>query len=164
MSQTAYSLNMPAFAHEGALADAGENDVVSALAEIAIPFGKFVKRGTDKENQVLLPGAAIDVTTLANVAGVALHDQAREQVASGTPGYVLKEAVSVLRKGRFVAKAEQLCVAGDPVFVRFVAGGEGVGSFGNTAGTSERALLAQAVWTKGAAAAGLGVIEINLPA
>lgn len=163
MSQTSFSVNIPAFAHEGQLADAGENDVVSGLAEGAIPFGKFVKRGTDKDNQVALPGASGDITALTAVAGVALHDQAREQV-SGTAQYADKAAVSVMKKGRFVAKAEQTCVAGDPVYVRYAAGGLGVGSFGNTAGTSERALLAQAVWVKGAAANALGVIEINLPA
>lgn len=163
MSQTSYSLNIPAYAQEGALADAAENDVRTGLAEIAIPFGKFCIRGTDKDNQVLLPGLATDITALTSVAGFALHDQAREQVSSGTPGYPLKAAVSILLKGKMVALAEQTCVAGDPVFVRYAAGGSGVGSVGNTAGTSERALLAGARWAKGAAAGQLGVIEVNMP-
>lgn len=164
MSQTSFSNSISAYVQEGALADSAENEVRTGLAEIAIPFGKFCIRGTDPENQVKLPGLSTDITALTSVAGPAVHDQAREQVSSGTPGYALKEAVSILTKGKMVALAEETCVAGDPVYVRYVAGGSGVGSFGKTAGTSERALLAGARWVKGASAAALGVIEFNMPA
>lgn len=167
MSQTSFSNSIPAYSFEGQLADAGYTEKVSGLAEVAIPLGKFVIRGTDKDNQVKLPALSTDITALTSVAGVALHDQAREGGAAGAvaaPVAAIGSAISVLKKGRVVVLAEQTCVAGDPVYVRYAAGGSGVGSFGNSAGTSERALLAQAVWVKGASAAGLGVIEVNLPA
>lgn len=167
MSQTSFSNSIPAYSFEGQLADAGNSEKVSGLAEVAIPLGKFLIRGTDKDNQVKLPGLATDITALTSVAGVSLHDQAREGGPAGAVAGAIAaigSAVSVLKKGRVVVLAEETCVAGDPVFVRYAAGGSGVGSFGKTAGSTERALLAQAVWVKGATAAGLGVIEINLPA
>ena len=165
MSQTSVSLYSQAFLVEGQLADSGNKEVVSGLAEsTAIPMGKYVRRGTDADNQVKLPGAAVDVTTVANVGGIVLADQAREQNPSAATTIPVGGACSVLRKGRVAVKTEETVAAGAAVYVRYAAGGNGVGSFGGTAGTSERAVLAGAIWAKGASAGAFGVIEINLPA
>lgn len=161
MSQTAYSLYSQAYGYEGQLADLMENDVVTALAEVAIPFGKMVVRGADKVNGGILPTASTDITVAANLLGIALHDQAREQT-SGTSQYAIASAVSCGRKVRAVVKVEQAVVAGEAVFVRYAAGGLGQGSFGNTAGTSERAALASAVYQSSAAINGFAVVELNI--
>ena len=161
MSQTSFSVNSPAFSFEGQLADSGENDVVSALAEEAIPFGKFTVRGTDPANQCLLPTLSTDITSKLRHMGLALHDQARE-VTTGTAQYPIASAVSCMKRGRAVVKVEESVVAGDGVYVRYAAGGLGLGSFRASAGTSEAALLADAVYLSAASANCFAVVEFNL--
>jgi hypothetical protein len=161
MSQTSFSVNSASYMFEGQLADSGENDVVTALAEEAIPFGKFMVRGTDPAVQGKLPTTATGITSKLNHMGVALHDQAREGV-SGTGTYAIKDAVSALKRGRMVVKVEEAVVAGDDVYVRYAAGGLGLGSFRTSDPGSAAALLANAVYMSAASANGFAVVEFNL--
>lgn len=160
MSQTSYAEQAIAFA--GMKADAGDDDVLSRLAEVAIPFGKLVILGTDKDRQCKLPGASGDVTTAGLQLGVSLQSHAMEQNSASPAQYDVKDAVSVMHKGRVYVKVEEDVTASDPVFVRYAAGGDGVGSFGKTAGTSERAALSKARYLKAALAGGLAVVELDL--
>jgi len=160
MSQTSYSVNQAA-GKEGMLYDVGNKDAISCIAEEAIPFGKLVVRGT-ADNGAVLPAASGDVTTAQKVLGMAMFDMAKEQDANGAVAYANKDAVSVLRKGRAWVKVEEAVTPASSVYVRYAAGGNGVGSFGDTAGTSERAALAGAKYLTSASADGLALIEFNL--
>lgn len=160
MSQTSFSINMSAYGYEGQLADAGFTDKISASAEVAVPMGKLVVRGTDPAKQGKLPTAAGDIV-VAKILGVSLHDQAREQKpANSAIQYEIKDSMSLLRSGRIVVKVEETVVAGDVPSVRHAAGGLGIGSFAKTA-DANRAALPNAVYVQGASANGLAVVEIS---
>ena len=161
MSQTSYSLTQ-AIGREGQLADAGDNDVYSFVnPAVALPFGKLaVANGTD--GQVKLPTAADDITTAKLIAGVVLASQNMESDGSALADYPVGSVVPCLRKGRVIVQVEEAVTNGSDVFVRYAAGGNGLGSFGDTAGTSERAQLAGARYLTSAAANGLAVLEINV--
>lgn len=165
MSQTSYAVNMSE-GKNGSLYDAGDNDVVSVitpLTGVAIPYGRLVvQNGT--EGQGKLPVLAADITTAQNVLGFALSSQNIESDASGDPEYPVGSVVPVLRKGRAYVKVEEDVTVASVVYVRYAAGGNGLGCFGDTAGTSEKAILAGARYVKGASANGLAVVEFNLPA
>lgn len=162
MSQLSYSRLQAQVAYEGQKADAGFDDVITAIAEGAVPFGKLVVRGTDADKQGKLPGASADVTTVTSVLGIALHAHDREQDSSVAADYKDKEAMSVLRQGRCWVKVEEAVTVGSTVHVRYAAGGNGVGAFGDTTGTSERAPLARARYMTDAAANGFALIEVKL--
>lgn len=166
MSQTAYSINMSE-GKNGSLADSGDNDILSVInpvGGVALPYGRLaVSNGT--EGQAKLPTVATDITTAANVRGVVLGQQNIESDASGDPEHPVGSVVSVLRKGRVYVKVEEAVTDGSDVYVRFAAGGNGLGSFGDTAGAGpDRAILAGARYVKGAAANGLAIVDFNLPA
>lgn len=161
MSQTSYSLNQPV-AKEGMLYDAGENDVLSFNNPVdAIAFGKFVVRSTG-DDECKLPAASADITDVTKALGLALSSQTVEQSALGVAQWDAKSQVPVLKKGRAWVKVEETVTVGSTVHVRYAAGGNGVGSFGDTTGTSERAPLAGAKYLTGASANGLAVVEFNL--
>lgn len=165
MSQTSYSVNMSE-GKNGALYDCGDNDVMSYVVPTtgaAVGYGKLVVRnGT--EGQCKLPAASTDVTVKENVLGFALAQQNIESDSSGDPEHPVGSVIPVLRKGRAYVKVEETVTEASEVYVRYAAGGNGVGAFGDTAGTSERALLDGARYVKGASANGLAVVEFNLPA
>jgi hypothetical protein len=163
MSQTAYSINM-AEGKVGALADAGDNDIMSYIAPAAHPFGTLaVRNGT--EGQCKLPALAADITTKENVLGLVLAQQAMESTSAASPQHPAGSVVPVLRKGRAYVKVDEAVAEGSAVFVRFAAGGEGPGFFGDTAGAGpDRAALDGARYVKGAAAGALAIVEVNFPA
>lgn len=162
MSQTSYSVDQAA-AVAGLLGDSGYHDVLSGIASVAMGFGLAVLKGSG-DADLALPGASGDV---AKVKGVTVH-QHMEQSLAGVAQYAQKSAVSVLHKGRIWVQVEESVVPGDAVFVRYAAGGNGVGSFGKTAGTSERAQLSdgsmgsKAKYLTTASANGLALLEVSL--
>lgn len=161
MSQTSYSQSM-AVAKEGMLADIGDNDVVSFNnPAVAVPFGKFVVRSTG-DDECKLPVASTDITVVTSALGMALAVQSIEQDSSGVAQYVAKSQVNVLKKGRAWVKVEEAVTVASTVHVRYAAGGNGLGSFGDTTGTSERAPLAGAKYLTAAGANELALIEFNL--
>jgi len=162
MSQLSYSRLQAKVAYEGQKADAGFDDVITGIAEGAVPFGKLVVRGTDADKQGKLPAASGDVTTATSVLGVALHSHDREQTAAAGAAYADKEAMSLLRQGRCWVKVEEAVTVASVVHVRYAAGGNGVGSFGDTTGTSERAPLAGAKYLSDAGANEFALLEVKL--
>lgn len=160
MSQTSYSIAQSA-AKNGQLADIGIKDVISKInLALALKFGTLGVRGAS-EGLCTSPAAAGDVTDEKKVLGVVLCTQDLESSLTGDPQYPIQSAVPLLRKGRVWVKTEETATVASDVFVRYAAGGNGVGSFGVSAGTSERAALANAKVTVGAAANGLMQIEVN---
>lgn len=167
MSQTSFSINIPAYSYEGQIADSGFTDKLTGLAEAVIPFGKLVCRSTisdesAKGNYICrLPAASSDVAA-KQVLGVAIIDQAREQLAGqvGLAQYPIKAACSLMRRGRIVVKVEEAVVAGDNVSIRVDTAGLGAGSFCKTVDAA-RIALTRAVYMNAAGINGLAVVEIN---
>lgn len=117
MSQTAVTdQGLP---EDGMKADLVDDYVVSKVAEGALPFGRYVNVGTDKDKQAKLPAAATDITTVGNNVGVVLHSHAMESSLTESPRYPDKALASVVRKGTVYVKPEQAVSPSDSVFVRF---------------------------------------------
>lgn len=162
MSQTSYSIDQSALV-AGQLADASMVECDSAVNSLTeVPFGKLVVAGAS-EGLGKLPTATGDVTTKGLVLGVSVKSHAMESTPSGDPKYVLGSVMSCLKKGRIAVKVEEAVAVGDPVVVRFAAGGDGLGSFAKTAGAAHAALDG-AKWVKGASIGGLAVLEVNFVA
>ena len=136
-----------------------------------VPFGVFVCRDTDeptatqKNNKAHLPTLTTDVTGNKRL-GLTVMTQAIEQAnpVSGNVGYAIRSAMSILRKGQMVVYSEQAVNPGDQVFARFVAGAtEQLGALRKDADTADAVAIPPAFWTTYLSAAGLAVVEINLP-
>ena len=148
MSQLSYSLKQP-IARAGLIADSTTpKEVLSYVAEGAIPFGASVALGTDTERQVALLDT--DLTFL----GVAAHDHGRETQRDANPASVQdKEMVNVLTKGAIWVTIEVAAVVGGdvahylPASGNFTKAGEigvstaPVGTFRTDAGVGELAIL-----------------------
>lgn len=104
MQSTISQYGAPAFA--GLLDGIGPRNVRSYSAEGAVGLARPVMLGTNPEEQCK------HATSGAVAIGFAIHDQAREQDASGVVQYAAKETVSVLTQGRFWAKTSDAVVAG----------------------------------------------------
>lgn len=135
----------------GMKADLGRDFVSSYAAEGAIKIGRFVSLGTDKEEQVLVPALAADITDIKAKRGVALHSHAMESVKDGLdPQYADKATVSVMEEGGVYVEVEEAVTPASDVFVRFAAGGGGteLGIFRTDADTATAAALAGARFRK----------------
>lgn len=160
MSQLAYTEQGELLA--GMKADSGFDDILSGLAEGAVPFGRLVSVGTDKERQVLLPASALSITDKKLLRGVAIHTHAVESELGGSnpPGYKDEQAVSYMREGRVAVEVEEAVTPDDDVFVNFQNGDEG--KFRTDAGGGDAAELANARWVKGTSGAGIAILEVRL--
>ena len=150
MSQESYGEQSRAIV--GMKADLGRDFVSSYAAEGAIKYGRFCSLGTDKEEQVILPVLAADITSIKSKRGVALQSHARENVQDGLdPQYADKETVSVLEEGGVYVEVEEAVTADSDVYVRFAdgtLGGNEKGIFRTDADTASAALLANARFRK----------------
>ena len=173
MSQTSYSINIPAVSYPGQLADDSQvKDVLSAAAfAAAINYG--VLAVTDETNTLgfdqlacRVPSASTDITVVGAQLGVVLADQARAQIpAVALAQYPQFAQVSCLRQGRVWVNAETAMTDGANPFIRFATGtGTVLGSFRNSADTATAAQLAagQAVVRGTTSGAGFAVIELDL--
>ncbi len=107
-AQTTYTIDQVRF-FNGALVDLNENEIVSAAVEEGegIPFGRVVARGTNPENQVLLPAAD-------SFYGIAIRDIAQEPETIGADAqYDFEDVVSILRTGYIALTCPSGCVPGD---------------------------------------------------
>lgn len=104
---------------------------------------------------VTVPSAAGDVTGTIGV-GFILRADNRIDAVTLSAGKVF----DVLETGRIWVKVEEAVAFGDPVFIRYAAGGNGKGSARKSAGTSEAAQLAGARFISAAGANGLAVVEM----
>lgn len=137
MSQTNY--NEQSDAQIGIVSDSSAHVVDSYTGEGAIPFGRFVARGTKPVIQCKLPAAAADVT--GNKAlGIAIRTQAIEIPLNSTadPEYPDNSAISVVSFGRVWVETESAATdTTKEVYVRHTAAGalNKLGGFAAAAGT-----------------------------
>lgn len=148
---------------DGMLADMGPKEVISRAAEGAVPFGKFVVLGTDKDNQAKLPAASGDIVA-QKVLGVSLHDHARESQNDGlAAGYLTKESMSILKKGMVYVTAEEAVTPSDTVYVRHTVNGAlTVGSVRKDADTDKAVALAGLRFMSSAGAGELVKLSVDL--
>lgn len=161
--QLSYSASMPV-GYPGMIADTntGSRHIVSCVnPSVAIPVGRCVARGTD-DDHVKLPTTSAEVTA---ARGIAVQDWLSEITVSDVQTYPVKSAVGVMRQGRIWVTVEEAVNDGDDVFVRFAsgAGGTGLGAFRKSADTATAVALPSAKYVTTAAAAGLAIVEINMP-
>ena len=137
MSQTNY--NEQDKTGIGLLADLTNHVIDSFTAEVAIPYGRFVIRGTDKVKQCKLPAAAADVGIKVRL-GVAITTQFIEVPANSmaAPTYKINDSVNVLNWGRVWVEAETDTIdTTKDVYVRHAVAGalNKLGVFADAAGT-----------------------------
>jgi hypothetical protein len=140
----------------------GSNTTATVLVEQGqeLGFGKFVcmdERSSD-DQAVRLPRQSSDVTGLRG-KGVTIADNYAKVANSGA--FKANVEVPVMRKGHILVKVEEAVSKGDQPYVRYAAGGNGVGSFRKSTGSTEAAALPSAVYLTAADADGLAVLEIN---
>lgn len=148
MSQTSY--NEQGVAQIGMIADSSLRNVDSFIGEGAIPYGRFVVRGTDDEKQCKLPAAATDITDAKKNLGIALSTQEMEIPLNSTadPQYPDKRAISTMSFGRVWVETESATTDVDQdVYVRHAVAGalNKLGGFAAAAGTG-LAKLENAKW------------------
>ena len=161
--QTSYSINQAA-AQGGGLYDMGPNDIVSAVDPTeVVPYGVALCRGV-ADSECKLPSSSGDV---AKIIGVSVLSHTNEQaLGTNISNYPMGKDIPLLRKGRMWVKVEESVTAGSPVFVRFAsgAGGSQLGAFRTSADTASAAQVMGAVFAGSAAAGGVAIVELNLPA
>lgn len=138
--------------------DTGFGDTTSYSAEGAIPFGSFVKLGTNKERQVLAPTTAVGQAAL--LVGVAMATASVEQAYPSTgaaAAYAATESVSMLKDGRIWVQTNDAVVAG--AVANFVLANGTVTDEAVTTGIEAFTQLTVKFIT-GTTAAGLAVVEI----
>lgn len=138
--------------------DTGFGDTMSYSAEGAIPFGSFVKLGTDKGRQVLAPTTAVGQAAL--LVGVAMATASVEQAYPSTgaaAAYAATESVSMLKDGRIWVQTNDAVVAG--AVANFVLANGTVTDEAVTTGIEAFTQLTVKFIT-GTTAAGLAVVEI----
>jgi len=139
------------------------NQIANAAA---IGFGIVVSRDQMDDQKARLPIAAADITDAKIALGFTVMTQAIEQNygSAGSSGYVLESAMSVMRKGRIYVQTEDAVADGGSVYVRHVAGaGETLGSVRSDADGSDADILPGAAFRKTTSAAGISIVELNLP-
>lgn len=159
----------PSVAYEGLIFGSGASDragyIVSETAGISP--GRFVAQGSS-DGTCILPAASTDITGNAAL-GVAVFDPTLPTnwpASSYTVQYHAGQACQVLRKGRIWVYAEEAVTPASSVYVRYASGSLGtvLGRFGDSGtDTSTRALLPNARFCTSTTAAGLVLLEINLP-
>jgi hypothetical protein len=129
-----------------------------------LPFGVFVV--TDplaslQGKQCRLPRLTGEITAGTGL-GIVIADTSMEYNAGGYPD---KTAVPILRKGSFFFKTESTIAEGGAIFCRFAdpTADYGLGSLRHDADTADAVAIPTAVCTRGAAAGGIAIGQINLP-
>lgn len=142
----------------GMLYDSGFRDHMSYSAQGAIPFGSFVKLGTNKERQVQAPTTAAGQAAL--LIGIASANASVEQAYpsnGAAAAYADTESVSVLKDGRIWVQTNDAVVAG--AVANFVLANGTVTDEAVGAGIEAFTQLTVKFIT-GTTAAGLAVVEI----
>lgn len=121
-------------------------ETVLVVQDQGLPFAKFVcmdERSTE-DRAVRLPRLSTDVTTQRGVGVVICENYTR--VSDGSPAETAPahSMVGLLEVGRIWVHVEEAVSKGDDAYVRYAAGGSGLGSFRKSTGTSEAAALPRA--------------------
>lgn len=139
-----------------------ETVLVAQSQSLGFGLGVCKDERSTRDDAVRAPRQSTDVTG-GRFLGVTVADFAQVPPAGATvASFAANHMIPVLRKGQVYVSVEQSVVPGDPVYCRYAAGGT-LGAFGNTAGTSERALVPGAVYRSTAAISGVAVMELNAP-
>lgn len=142
----------------GLIYDSGFHDTMSYSAEGVVPFGSFVKLGTNKERQVLVGTTAAGQAAL--LVGVAAASYSAEQPYPATgagPAYAITETVSVFKDGRIWVRTNDAVVAGS--VANYVLANGTVTD--EAVATGVEAFTQMTVkFVTGTTAAGLAVVEI----
>jgi len=153
--QTSYSQTMTV-AVAGMPGDARDHVVESFAAETAaIPFGRAVIAGSDKDKQVKTPSGAGGV-----FRGVSMREQAQEQNSSGTVAVAVGDTVNVLRRGLVWVDTAGAVVQDAPAF--FVVSGGSAGKFDDL-DDSTTDPVPTGVFRSATSGAALALLELNLP-
>jgi hypothetical protein len=154
---TQQELGVPGMPYDSA------KDVVTRVSTDAgeIPFGVALVRGAT-DNAAKMPAAAAD-----KFVGIAVFSQEYEPSKDlGTTGLKTGAILNVGRKGRFWVTVEEAVAPGDKAHIRFAAGAGGTqkGAWRKSTVADETIdITAVAEFQSTALAAGLAIVEINLP-
>lgn len=132
----------------------------------AIDFGLFVCQDLLYTEVARVPIVATDITNVKLARGITVHTQALEQFyqSAGGAGYALDDEMSICRRGNIWVSAETAMAITDDVYARFtVAGSTKLGGIRNDADTGKAAIIPTARVIRPCTAAGLCLIDINLP-
>lgn len=161
--QTSVSFD-PSVAIEGMVSRYSDVQTRDRACEAGINNGLFVCMGAN-ERTCKAPASAGDVAK-----GIGITPYRATQMPGWPPGgtathYQAGETIGAISQGRVWVKVEEIVAIGDPVFVRHAsgAGGTVLGSFRKSADTATATQLTGAIYLTAAAAAGLALVEINLP-
>ncbi len=111
---------------------------------------------------IRLPRVSTDITG-GRALGCVMYDAAREGLvdANSDPAFRGNTMIPVMHEGRVWVEVEEAVAKGGAVYVRYAAGGNGLGAYGAAAGSSERALLPNAKYLSSASANGLAILSVN---
>jgi len=163
MPQTTYNTD-PAVGFRGMLADPNDDAFIITLANgaaAAVGFGIMVKRdATNPESQFDIFSA-----TGQDPVGILVHTHCQQDPSlAGALGVALLETAGVVRRGRIWVVTEEAIAVTDDVYFRHTSGtGTEIGAFRNDADTASCDQITNAQWLRGCAAAGVALLEINLP-
>lgn len=145
---------------KGGLADAGNTNKVTGVSAVEIEFGLgLVVLST---GVLALPSGGSDI-----FAGVAMMKHKSQSNSSGDAKYAVGEAISLVKKGRIWVYSEVAVDPTLPVYCRYTANTgptRPVGNFLVSVDSSKAFLVNGARWVSKTAAAGLAILELNLPA
>jgi hypothetical protein len=173
--QTSYA-SAPDSAKLGMLDGIGPTDKVTGYSAAVQPVGRLVVYNS-AQDKVKLPAAATDIldanTESRPVAGIVMAQQDMEEqvanvlgvAAANVPAYPIGRPFTLVRKGRIWVWSEQAVCPTDRVYVRYTASGDNVvGNFRKDADSTTATYLLGARFATETTAAGLVLLEINLPA
>lgn len=141
---------------------------ISRWAKTDIPFGRFVVFKTASgADSCDLPSVTGDITA-GRQLGIAVYDPGREPNSAN--GYKAGQMVQIVRKGYVWMLTETDVAEGNSVFVRFAqvsntGTNPAIGKVRKDADTADAVALpnGSAVFRTTLAAAGLAIVELNLP-
>lgn len=120
---TDYSIDHGA-AIEGAVVDNQLSNKISRLAEVAIGFGRFVRRGTQLDRECALPTVTGNISADA-LLGVAVRVQDHQANASDVLQYEIGRDVGIMRSGSIWVFSETSFIAGNTPFIVHTGAGAG---------------------------------------
>ena len=158
MSQLDYNDMSATPAVKGMLADIALSDKVGRNSLVAIAFGLGLVQ-TAVAGQAALPSA-----TGFTFEGISVQTNKPTSNATGEAQYEIGEEITVLRKGRIWVYVETAVAVNDDVFLRHTVNGALLaGDFRTDADTARADQITNARFITATTAAGLAMVEINLP-
>ena len=156
MSQLDY--NDLSAAVKGAISDIAHHDIVGRNALADVKFGLGLAATT------VAGQAAVPTATGFVFEGISVQTNKPTDNATGEALYKQGEEISVMRKGRIWVYVEEAVAVNDSVFLRHTVNGALLaGDFRTDDDTARADQIPNARFITATTAAGLAVVEINLP-